>query len=534
MFLIIDNYDSFTFNLVQAFQILGEDPLVLKNDDVEVLAIAQSPKIKRVCLSPGPGRPEKAGLCLDFLAKLAEINPMVPVLGVCLGHQVLATFAQAQVSVAEEIMHGRVSAITHKGKGLFLNLPSPMTVGRYHSLLIKTQKNNDFTITAQTDKNEIMALEYKNRPWAGVQFHPESILTPLGLKILNNFLHGGDLPNDIKIPKPPVPLATIFDTIGSNEDLGPIAATQIFERLMDGQLSEAQAGAFLLSLRTKGETPQEMAAAATAILNRAVKVPPISGPTIDVVGTGGDGRNSFNCSTGTAIILAALGHKVLKHGNRSVSSNCGSADVLERLGVTLDTPPWEINNLLAKNNFAFLFAPFYHPAFKNIMPVRRELGVRTIFNFLGPLVNPAHPTHRLIGVPTPKAIPLMAETLAYMGGSTSAVVHGAGGYDELSTLGPAQVTMVRDKNLQSFILDPKDYGFQPSDPDALTIKGQSHGEDVLRQLLKGEGPKAMGDMLTLNVGFALYLIKNTSLKECISEAREAVSQGIGQKVLDHV
>lgn len=536
MFLIIDNYDSFTYNLVQAFQVLGETPVVLKNDDQALLELARSDKLIRVCLSPGPGRPETAGLSLEFLQILEKVNPQVPVLGVCLGHQVLGALAGANIVRANEIMHGKSSNISHNGQGVFFNLPLPLKVGRYHSLLVENKENEHFTVTAQTEHDEIMGLKYKNRPWFGVQFHPESVLTPKGLDILNNFLHTNgstEAASPIKVTEPPKPLPVLLDIIGSGGDLSPDSATQMFERLMDGELSGAQAGAFLLSLRTKGETPVEMAAAADAVLKRAVKVPPLAGPTIDVVGTGGDGRNSFNCSTATAIVLAALGHKVVKHGNRSVSSRCGSADVLERLGVPLDTDPAQISNLLEKKNFAFLFAPFYHPAFKNIMPVRRELGVRTVFNLLGPLVNPARPTHRLIGVPLPESLDLIAGTLAHIGGSTSAVVHGAGGYDELTTLGPAQVILVRDKLTESTTIDPRDFGFSPGQPEDLTIQGPAHGEQVLRLILKGEGPLAMREMLAFNVGLALYLLKATSLSECVEEAKAAVAQGVGEKVLGH-
>jgi len=189
MFLLIDNYDSFTFNLVQAFQRQGRDPLVKKNDDPALLELATDPALAMVCLSPGPSRPENAGLCLEVLARLPHA---VPVLGVCLGHQALGLFAGAPVVVNSRIMHGKTSLVDHDATGLFTGLPRPMEVGRYHSLVVDVDKAPApaqalLRVTARTDQGEVMGLEYTDRPWAGVQFHPESVLTPDGERLLANF-----------------------------------------------------------------------------------------------------------------------------------------------------------------------------------------------------------------------------------------------------------------------------------------------------------------------------------------------------------
>lgn len=185
MFLLIDNFDSFTFNVVQAFQQLGQDPLVLRNDNPEILRLAQSGELDQVIISPGPSNPENAGLCLKFLELLPH---SVPVLGVCLGHQILGHHAGAPVVVAKRIMHGKTSGVTHRESGLFHGLPNPMECCRYHSLLVEAHKSPKLLeITAWTDENECMGLRYRDRPWAGVQFHPESVLTPDGMKLMANF-----------------------------------------------------------------------------------------------------------------------------------------------------------------------------------------------------------------------------------------------------------------------------------------------------------------------------------------------------------
>jgi anthranilate synthase/phosphoribosyltransferase len=533
MLLLVDNYDSFTYNLAQAFQTLGFEPCVIRNDEPALLELAENPDLEKVCLSPGPGHPNVAGLNTEFLTKLAQREKPVPVLGVCLGHQILGEFAGAKVTVADRVMHGRVSPITHDGTGLFAGLPQNMTVGRYHSLIVTEPGEAlkySFKVTARTPENEIMALAYDNLPWTGVQFHPESVLTPQGRNLLGNFLLGPEKPK-IAVPETPRPISEIFETLGLGTDLTGDQAAQVFERLMGGEMTMAQAGALLLGLRTKGETPLEVAAAATAVLKQAKMVPPVPGQVLDVVGTGGDNRFSFNCSTATAITCAGMGYQVLKHGNRSVSSRSGSADVLERLGFNIELPSEQILSNLKKSNFVFLFAPQYHPAFKHIMPVRRELGVRTLFNILGPLVNPAKPTHRLIGVYQPQLLDLMAGALAELGGVTAAVVHGAGGYDELTTLGPSQVRLVRDKNIEEMVINPRDFDLIQGRPEDLTIKDPTDGARVLRLLLKGEGPKPMHDMLVINVAMAVCLLDGGTLEAAVRKARQAVESGVGYSLL---
>ena len=187
MFLLIDNYDSFTYNLVQAFCKLGRRPVVLKNDDPAVLDAAADPSLEMVCISPGPGHPSAAGYCLEFLSRL---DPRIPVLGVCLGHQVLGMFAGSEVVVGPVIMHGKTSDIPHCGTGLYAGVPNPMTVGRYHSLVVRIDEehpNPRIEVTSRGPLGEVMSMRYRDRPWVGVQYHPESILTPDGLALIGNF-----------------------------------------------------------------------------------------------------------------------------------------------------------------------------------------------------------------------------------------------------------------------------------------------------------------------------------------------------------
>ncbi len=185
MFLFIDNYDSFSFNIVQYFLQTGRNPLVLANDNPRVLEIATDPRLEAVVLSPGPSNPDHAGYCLEFLACLPH---RIPVLGVCLGHQCLGRFAGCPVVRGPKVMHGKTSVINHTGKGLYAGVPNPMKIGRYHSLVVKVPDGHPLLeVTARDEDGEVMSMRYKDRPWVGVQYHPESILTPDGLKLISNF-----------------------------------------------------------------------------------------------------------------------------------------------------------------------------------------------------------------------------------------------------------------------------------------------------------------------------------------------------------
>ncbi|MEF3698288.1 anthranilate phosphoribosyltransferase [Desulfolutivibrio sp.] len=315
--------------------------------------------------------------------------------------------------------------------------------------------------------------------------------------------------------------------VGKNlpEDLAMTA----FRSMYSGEMPNSCVGAFLMGLKTKGESAVEIAAGVNAALEEARLVPGLTGDRIDTCGTGGDNTCSFNCSTAVALYLAAMGHKVVKHGNRAVSSACGSADAVEALGFDLVVEPGAVKASLDATNFVFLFAPSYHPAFKRIGPIRKELGARTLFNLMGPLLNPARPTHQILGVPTSRHVPLMAEVLALTGLSRGVVVHGAGGFDELTPFGPADVCYVRDGWLKRDRIDPADFGFPAHKPGDVVVSGRDEAVDTLRGLLAGVGPRAMLDMLALNLGAALHLLEDLAMDKAMDKAREAVAAGLAAK-----
>ncbi len=456
------------------------------------------------------------------------LNPSIPVLGVCLGNQLLALHAGASIGMAPVIMHGKQSEIIHDGEGIFKNLPNPILVGRYHSLVAIVDEGGEsaFTVTARGPEGEVMALSYNDRPWVGVQFHPESVLTPDGLRLLENF------PSAIKGAREKrIPIAQILEQLAKGADLSADMAASGFSSLLDGELSPAQAGAFLMGLRMKGENALELAHATRAALSRSVRVPGIKGSCIDIVGTGGDGRHSFNCSTATALTMAGMGYKVVKHGNRAVSSTCGSADALESLGIPLDANPATALDMLEKRNFAFLFAPHFHPSFKNIGPLRKEMGIRTLFNILGPMINPARPDHLLMGVARPELVPLVAETLSRSPIYRAAVVCGAGGYDEMTPMGPADIALLHAGKISTIHFDPATYGIKPCTEEDLAVSSRDEAVAVLREILHGRGSQAMLDMVTLNTALAILLLEDIDLDQAMARASDAVRRGLGARVV---
>jgi len=318
-----------------------------------------------------------------------------------------------------------------------------------------------------------------------------------------------------------------LELLAIGKDLPKDLATYAFRAMYTGEMPASCVGAFLMGLKTKGECAVEIAAGVTTALEEARLVSGLTGPRIDTCGTGGDNTCSFNCSTAVALYLAALGHKVVKHGNRAVSSACGSADAVESLGFTLVVEPDAVATELDRHNFVFLFAPSYHPAFKRIGPIRKELGVSSLFNLMGPLLNPARPTHQILGVPTSRHVRLMAEVLVLTGLSRGVVVHGAGGFDELTPFGPADVCWLRDGWLKNDRIDPQTFGFPTHKLSDVVVSGREEAVAVLRDVLAGQGSAAMRDMVALNLGCALHLLEDDlSLKQGMDKARDAVGQGL--------
>ena len=322
-----------------------------------------------------------------------------------------------------------------------------------------------------------------------------------------------------------------IETLIEGRDLSQETAQRAMEFIMTGEATPAQLAAFLTALRMKGETVDEITGFAKAMREAAVPVN-VDGPVIDTCGTGGDGSGSYNISTASAIVAAAAGVRVAKHGNRSASSKCGSADVLEALGVRIAVTPEQAQRCLDKVGIAFLFAQAFHPAMRHVAPVRSELGIRTVFNILGPLANPAKATRQVLGVADAELAPKMAGILQQLGVEKALVVHGADGLDEISLSGPTLVYEVDGDEIKQYAVSPEELGLPTADRSALAGGDKETNAEILRALFRGEsGPKR--DALLANAAAALYVGgKTTSLIEGVRAAAEVIDSGAVLRKLD--
>jgi anthranilate synthase/phosphoribosyltransferase len=541
--LIIDNYDSFTYNLAQYLGELGAQVQVVRNDAITLDEIAGLAPTHLV-ISPGPGTPDDAGISLALVQRFAG---GVPILGVCLGHQVIGQGFGGQVVRAERLMHGKVSSVYHDGKGLFQGVPSPFHATRYHSLIVAEPLPDCLEISARTPEGEVMGLRHRQHLTVGVQFHPESILTEHGHQLLKNFLEmdrhgaathrqsipvhrqliaGGDI----------MPIQDAITKAMDGQDLTEAEAEAAMTQIMEGQATPAQIGAFLTALRMKGESVGEIAGCARAMRRSAIPVCPQRPETlVDTCGTGGDGAGTFNISTTAAFVVAGAGQPVAKHGNRSISSQCGSADVLEALGVNLDLKPDQVAACVDEVGIGFLFAPKLHPAMKHAIGPRRELGVRTIFNVLGPLTNPANAPAQVLGVYDPALTETLAHVLGMLGSQAAFVVHGSGGLDELTTTGPNQVSALRDGQVETHSFDPADLGFSRARPVDLQGGDAKENAAITRGILSGTLNGAYRDVVVLNASAALVVGGQTqTLPEGIRLAEASLDSGSARRVLDRL
>lgn len=318
------------------------------------------------------------------------------------------------------------------------------------------------------------------------------------------------------------------------ESLAEVEAAELMRALAAGEIAAPLAGALLAGLRAKGETADEIRGFATAMRELALKpFIPDGTPTVDSVGTGGDGSGSFNLSTGTGLLSAACGARVVKHGNRSISSRSGSADMLQCLGLPMPLDEQGVSNALSALNFTFLFAPAFHPAMKAIMPVRNALGVRTVFNLLGPLTNPAAPPFQLIGAFSPQAAKLMADALSGMSIERAFVVHGEPGWDEATPAGEFLLYDVRPGSVTELQRTPEDYDLARCKPEDLAGGDAQYNARELARVFSGDDQGAHRDALLMGTSLVLEVMGTVAnAKDGVAMAAETIDSGRANDFLD--
>jgi anthranilate synthase/phosphoribosyltransferase len=519
MILLIDNYDSFSYNLYQLIGSIDPDIRVVRNDQLTVEQVgALAPDY--IILSPGPGKPSDAGICEDVIRTYAG---KIPMLGVCLGHQAICEVFGATVSYAKELMHGKQSAVTvDTGCPIFAGLPQTIQAARYHSLAAVADTIPDtLQVVATTADGEVMAVQHRDYPVYGLQFHPESILTPMGDIILKNFLKG----KGVKMIQDATKL------LQEKQSLTYDQAYAVMDEIMSGNTTQDETAEFLKAMAAKGENITEITACADGMRSHATPIKPAY-PVLEIVGTGGDGANSFNISSTSAIVLAAGGVKVAKHGNRAASSRSGAADCLEALGVNLDQPPQKAEKLLDEVGVCFLFAQKYHTSMKYVAPVRKALGIRTIFNVLGPLTNPASPTYFVLGVASEDMLEPLADVLAGLGVQKGVVVYNQSKMDECATCAPTEVCEFGGGEKKRYTITPEQFGFTACDKAALVGGTPEENAQITRDILSGKaGPQR--DTVLLNAGCGFYVSgKADSIAQGIELAAQAIDSGKALETLE--
>ena len=526
MILLIDNYDSFSYNLYQLIGEIRSDITVVRNDKTTVEDIEKMAP-DAIILSPGPGRPENAGICMDVVKKLGG---RIPMLGVCLGHQAIVAALGGDVIHAKKLMHGKQSETNFDTScKLFTGCPSRSPVARYHSLAASADSLPDtLKITAETDDGEVMAVACEDKKIYGVQFHPESIMTPQGKKILENFLQIAGHKGGNKM------ISDAIKKIVDKGDLSYDEAYGVMNEIMNGDTTPTQNAAYLAALSTKStkaETIDEISGSAQAMREHALPVHH-SMPVLEIVGTGGDHSQSINVSTTASFIIAAAGVPVAKHGNRAASSLSGAADCYEALGVNIEETPEKCEELLNKIGLCFMFAQKYHSSMKYVGAIRKELGIRTVFNILGPITNPAKPDIMCLGVYDEYLIDPLARVLTSLGVKDGLVFHGTDGFDEISAGAPTKICEFHNGEYKDYEIKPEDFGFTPCSKE--DVKGGTPADNAAdsEAIVKGvKGPKY--NMVVMNAGAAIYVAgKADSIADGIRKAEELIESSAAYKKLE--
>ena len=525
MILVIDNYDSFTFNVIQILQTVTDKEIkVVRNDECTVEQLA-SMNPEYLIVSPGPGSPYQAGICEEAIKYFAG---KIPILGICLGHQAICEAFGARIVQAKFIKHGIVEEIKLDGKGLFRSIGKSAKFTRYHSLVADEQTlSPDFEVTARAADGDIMGVRHKTLPIEGIQFHPESIASQAGKELLSSF---------INYHRENLNVAEYLNQLIAKKDLTEEQAAFFMENVTDGSMDERAMAAILVAMAAKGPSVSEMIGCAKALLKKKKDIPLEKNGIAEIVGTGGDGKGSFNISSMSALVASSCGQRIAKHGNRAVSSKSGAADFFENLGINIMAKPEQTAKLIEKTNFGFLMAQVYHSAMRFAAPVRKVLGVKTIMNILGPLLNPACAEYEVLGVYSPALLKDYAKAAKALGAKRVMVVCSRDGYDEISPLVPTDVYQIDENgNENQYVIKPENFGITGCNEDELMGGSGKENADLALEVLKGGGRKTIKAAVGLNTAAVLYLSgKARTLKDGYNMAIEAIDSGKALKKLEEI
>ncbi|MEI6407943.1 MAG: anthranilate phosphoribosyltransferase [Bacteroidota bacterium] len=541
--LLLDNLDSFTYNLVDFFRQLGCQVKVYRNTvDPEVLA---TEAFDLLVLSPGPSVPRNAGNMMQVIAKFYQTKP---ILGVCLGHQALIEFFGGTLENIAPV-HGKSVPIQHDSRGIFTGLEQDCKVARYHSWAGHSIPS-DLEVSARSHDGAVMAVRHKRLPIEGIQFHPESVLSmqnSTGMRMLRNVIEGRLSAGN-----------RIYHELSKKLQAGvPLDTTLIRDFLQaveEGQLSDDQKQILLVSLshhlREAGALkaftealfqPESPNSTNSTSSTNSTLYPFLAHKTalsttqnaVDICGTGGSGLPRINTSTLASLLLAHGGLPIAKHGNRAAAGRFGSFNLLESLGVPLDFDLKKARKSLDTTNLAFLFAPAIHPVFRHFAPIRAKIGVPTIFNVLGPLVNPCLPERQFIGTAFADLMDLIFETGIRMGKTHLIVVRGWDGLDEISVSAPTRVLEYHNGKKEEYEICPEDFGIETLPFQAVSSPNPEISLSIARKMLSGLPDTEHYKLVAINAAFIYTkFVEPIPLPEAYHKMEKLILDGVMGEVLD--
>ncbi|MBX3101393.1 MAG: anthranilate phosphoribosyltransferase [Bacteroidetes bacterium] len=521
--LIIDNFDSFTFNLVDYFRQLGCQVQIYRNtvSPEELRAL----EFDLMVLSPGPSVPRNAGNLMQIIEAFYQTRP---IFGVCLGLQALVEFFGGSLQFLEPV-HGKPDRIIHDGKSIYQGLPVEIEMGRYHSLAADVVPSV-FEVTARNADGVVMSLRHRQLPIEAVQYHPESVLSmreDAGFRLIRNVVQGNLSTGNVAYFR-------LMRQMMEEETLGAEDIRLFVELIHEGQLTEDQKLVLLVSISSRLKNPVALSRLVQALLAYSSwESRGFAEDAIDICGTGGSNLPRLNTSTLAGLTLAALGVPIVKHGNRAASGRFGSFDLLEALGVDLHAGAAQVASAAQQTGLGFIFAPKAHPVVGAFGSSRARLGIPTLFNTLGPLLNPLQPKRQFIGTAFAPYMDLIADTAAVLGRTHVVVARGADGLDEITLTGPTRLVSIRGTRREHLELEPADFGLQPLPFEALKCENPAQSLELANQILDGQPQTLHYQLVAVNAAYIYSTFyQEIPLREAYMLMEDTIRSGRLRQVLN--
>jgi anthranilate synthase/phosphoribosyltransferase len=512
--LVLDNFDSFTYNLVDFFRLLGCSVRVFRN--TTPVAVLEREDFDLLVLSPGPSVPRQAGNMFEVIERFYQYKP---ILGVCLGHQALIEFFGGTIANIAPV-HGKAAAIDHDGRGIFTGIEKGACVARYHSWAADLMPA-ELEVSARTPDGVVMGVRHKRYPIEGIQFHPESVLSmrdDVGMRILSNVVEG-------RLSAGNQVYRQLATRLQSGQTLPADLLRRFLTAVSEGQLSDDQKQILLVGLSLRLREPESLARFVGAVAATAPTIP-VDVEAVDICGTGGSNLPRINTSTLAALLLAGPDLRIAKHGNRAAAGRFGSFNLLESLGVPIHLEVDRIGPSLAETGLAFLFAPEVYPVFRHFAPIRSQMSIPTVFNVLGPLVNPLQPKRQFVGAAFEDLMEVIFEAGILLGKTHFIVVRGEDGLDEISVSAPTRVFEYRDGRRSEYLIRPEDFGIEPVPFSAVSAANGDQCLDIARAMINGECTTDHWRLVAANAAFIYTrFVEDIPLPEAFDRMKKRIFDG---------